>query len=63
MNTKDKLISGPSKKGLFLVKSVYFVEIERKMTIQGESSGDNEMDSIWKNLWDLNVLGKVNIFL
>ncbi|XP_041011373.1 uncharacterized protein LOC121255161 [Juglans microcarpa x Juglans regia] len=60
---EDKLIWGPSGKGVFSVKSAYFLEENRKKAVVGESSREGEMDSRWKSIWELKVPGKVKLFL
>lgn len=61
---KDKLIWGPSKKGVFIVMSTYFLELERKKAVRKKVVlGESSMDSRWSSIWDLEVLGVVKVFL
>ncbi|XP_035551510.1 uncharacterized protein LOC118349853 [Juglans regia] len=63
LGSEDKLIWGPSKRGLFTVKSAYYLEQERKSRLKGECSTEKKADSIWKNIWSLRVPGVVKTFL
>lgn len=63
MDAKDKLVWGATKKGFFLVKSAYHLEVNRKEKAQGEFSGGREVGSRWRSMWELNVLGKVKLFM
>ncbi|XP_042939333.1 uncharacterized protein LOC122274353 [Carya illinoinensis] len=63
MNVEDKLIWGPSEKGLYSVKSGYQVEIDKKKAITRETSERSRHDGRWKSIWELNVPGKVKTFM
>ncbi|XP_042973011.1 uncharacterized protein LOC122304814 [Carya illinoinensis] len=60
---EDKLIWGPSNKGLFSVKSAYFLEKERSSRGQGESSRGIEADDQWKHIWSMNLPSKMKLFI
>lgn len=57
MDVEDKIVWGPSKKGLFSVKSTYHLEFDRKKANQCDYFQD--IDKRWKSMWDLNVPQKV----
>lgn len=55
---------GSLKKGFFFfAKSAYFVDCARKKLAFGETSTKNDIDNRWKNIWDLQVLGVVKVFM
>ncbi|KAF5481319.1 hypothetical protein F2P56_001980 [Juglans regia] len=60
---EDKLLWGPSREEVYLVKSAYFLEENIKKAVMGESSRESELDSRWKTIWDMKVPGKVEIFM
>ncbi|KAF5450669.1 hypothetical protein F2P56_030999 [Juglans regia] len=53
------MVWGPSKKGLFSVKSTYFLEEAREKVVQRETLEEIEIDSRWKNIWGLDISGKI----
>ncbi|XP_042942776.1 uncharacterized protein LOC122276958 [Carya illinoinensis] len=60
---EDKPIWGPLNKGLFSVKSAYFLEKERSSRWQGESSKGFEADDQWKHIWSMNLPSKMKLFM
>lgn len=62
MGVEDKMIWGPSCKGVFSIKSAYLLEENRKKDVKGESSREEVMDNRWKTIWDMKVPRKVKFF-
>ncbi|KAG2725009.1 hypothetical protein I3760_01G047300 [Carya illinoinensis] len=62
MGSDDKMVWGPSRKGLFSVRSAYYLEMERRRN-KGESSTEFNRDSSWDNIWKLNIPEKAKLFL
>ncbi|XP_040986468.1 uncharacterized protein LOC121234565 [Juglans microcarpa x Juglans regia] len=60
---KDKIFWGPTKKGLFTVRSAYFLHMELKERNKGESSTEKKVGDIWKSIWDLEIPGVTKLFL
>ncbi|XP_042969107.1 uncharacterized protein LOC122301794 [Carya illinoinensis] len=60
---RDKRIWAGSKKGIFSVKSVYFIDTKLSSRSMGESSPGGWNKRIWKELWQLEVSGKVRMFI
>ncbi|XP_035546588.1 uncharacterized protein LOC118348634 [Juglans regia] len=63
MEVEDRLVWGPSKKGIFSVRSAYHLEMERKQAIRGENSRHEERVKGWDSIWELDVPRKVKLFL
>ncbi|XP_042978176.1 uncharacterized protein LOC122308928 [Carya illinoinensis] len=61
--TKDRLVWGPSHKGLFSVRSAYFLQLELRGRNQGESSLEEKRDDRWNRMWDLKVPGVTKLFI
>ncbi|XP_042962692.1 uncharacterized protein LOC122296963 [Carya illinoinensis] len=61
--TKDRLVWGPSQKGLFSVKSAYYLQLELWGRNQGESSVEEKRDDRWNRIWDLKVPGVTKLFI
>ncbi|XP_035544636.1 uncharacterized protein LOC118348020 [Juglans regia] len=59
----DRMIWGPSKKGIFSVKSAYHLEESRSRVSKGESSEQNGLGKLWKSIWRLNIPGSTKNFL
>ncbi|XP_075645166.1 uncharacterized protein LOC142616185 [Castanea sativa] len=60
---EDKLIWLGNKRGVFSVKSAYFIAakiLEKKD--RGESSSGDPNTQLWKNLWKLKLPAKIKIF-
>lgn len=57
------MIWGPTKTGLFLVKSAYHLVVQKKSKERGESSGSKGGNVVWMKIWDLNVPNGVNVFI
>lgn len=66
-NCSDKLIWGPSKKGIFSVRSAYHLDFQDKLNRNGEwsesSSGSNVQQQWWKTLWSLKCPSKIKMFV
>ena len=60
---EDQLIWVGNKKGIFTVKSAYFLarEIIEKHE-RGESLVGDICAPLWKKMWHLNILARVRIF-
>ncbi|XP_042944604.1 uncharacterized mitochondrial protein AtMg00310-like [Carya illinoinensis] len=52
---QDKIIWGPSKKGVFTVNSAYYLQLERIRNIKGGSSEEEKEDKRWRSIWELEV--------
>ncbi|XP_040988973.1 uncharacterized protein LOC121236596 [Juglans microcarpa x Juglans regia] len=63
IKAKNKIFWGLAKKGLFTVRSAYFLHLELKERSKGESSSKKKVGDIWKNIWDLEVPGVTKLFL
>ncbi|XP_042958006.1 uncharacterized protein LOC122293492 [Carya illinoinensis] len=61
--TKDKLIWGPSKKGIFSIRSAYFLLLELRERNQGECSVEERNDDRWNKIWELKVPGVTKLFI
>ncbi|XP_042952198.1 uncharacterized protein LOC122289281 [Carya illinoinensis] len=59
----DSSIWGYKKKGIFTVRSAYFVDLDTKHQKYGEPSGCNQFVHWWNAIWHLEVIGKVKHFL
>ena len=59
----DSLIWIGNKKGVFIVKSAYFIAAKLQTDKDlGESSSGDSNSIIWKKLWKLKLPPKVKIF-
>ncbi|XP_042962747.1 uncharacterized protein LOC122297026 [Carya illinoinensis] len=60
---RDKRIWAGSTKGIFSVKSAYFMDKKLSRRSMGKSSSGGGNKGIWKELWQLEVSGKVRMFI
>ncbi|XP_042950060.1 uncharacterized protein LOC122282171 [Carya illinoinensis] len=60
---EDKVVWGPSKKGVFSVRSAYYLQLDRRRWGKGESSTEKQVDNRWKRIWELEVPNMVKVFL
>ncbi|XP_023907861.1 uncharacterized protein LOC112019574 [Quercus suber] len=59
----DKMIWIGNKKGMFTVKSAYYIALSiAEPSLSGESSSGNSCSPLWRKMWHLNILAKVRIF-
>lgn len=61
--SEDKLIWGPTKNDIFLVKATYFIECQMKKFVMGETSAINLGSTAWNKIWDLQVPNVVKDFM
>ncbi|XP_042984755.1 uncharacterized mitochondrial protein AtMg00310-like [Carya illinoinensis] len=47
MGSEDKMVWGPSNKGIFSVRSAYFMEMDRRRRSKGETSAEFSSDKRW----------------
>lgn len=62
---EDTLIWSSSPNGKFSVKSAYFIGFNEDLVLnksRGESSNTTLEDSLWKNLWRLQLAPKIKVF-
>ena len=60
---KDSIIWVGNKKGIFFVKSAYYITRQvLNSNLQEESSVGDVRTLLWKKMWHLNILEKVRIF-
>jgi hypothetical protein len=59
---QDRIIWIGSKSGMFSVKSAYYIGRVLKEDARGQCSYADRMPDIWKDLWNLKILGKVKLF-
>ncbi|XP_042962354.1 uncharacterized protein LOC122296618 [Carya illinoinensis] len=52
---QDKIIWGPSKKGLFTINSAYYLQLERLKNKKGGCSEEEKEDKRWRCIWELEV--------
>ena len=61
---RDSLIWNGSTKGLFLVKSAYYMlKQENQAENIGESSSRSSLQGVWKAVWSLQVPRKIQSFI
>lgn len=60
---ENKLSWGSTKNGTFSIRSAYIVALHLNREAMDESSNGKVEDCKQKNIWNLNVLGKVRKFL
>lgn len=60
---EDKLIWALTEGDKFMVKSAYYLALNRKLELKGNGSNSEQVNSKWKILWQLTVPPKVKIFL
>lgn len=60
---EDKIIQVGNKRGIFLVKSAYYVAltIVEKTEVRESSLGDYSTP-LWKKIWQLKLLAKIRLF-
>ncbi|XP_042941372.1 uncharacterized protein LOC122276027 [Carya illinoinensis] len=58
-NLEDKMFWGPSTKGVFTVKSAYYLQLDRLKRYKGGGPKDGDKDERWRNIWGLNVPNSV----
>ena len=59
----DKIIWAANKKGVFSVKSAYYVALNMvDNSEEGESSCGDPRERLWKKVWHLNIPSKIKIF-
>lgn len=63
LGARDKLIWGLQRMSCFLVRSAYYVDLNRRRRAKGETSNEMEQDDRWKFIWGMKVLGVVIMFL
>nr|XP_023906648.1 uncharacterized protein LOC112018352 [Quercus suber] len=60
---EDKIIWVANKKGLFSVKSAYYVALNMvDNSEEGENSCGDPRERLWKKVWHLNISSKIKIF-
>ena len=60
---EDKIIWVGNMKGIFTVKSVYYVALNKvDSSEEGESSYGNPGERLWKKVWHLNIPSKIEVF-
>ncbi|XP_030929385.1 uncharacterized protein LOC115955407 [Quercus lobata] len=60
---KDKLIWVGNRKGVFSVKSAYYVALNlMDCSNEGESSFGDPLERLWKKIWHLNIPSKIKNF-
>ena len=60
---EDKLIWAGNRKGVFTVKSAYYVALNMVVSSnEGESSFGDPWERLWKKIWHLNIPSKIKIF-
>jgi ribonuclease HI len=62
-NQEDALIWRGTKKGIFTVRSAYFLEKEREMATKPEGSSRTRQSSIWKLIWQQQMPNAEKHFL
>ena len=61
--SEDKLIWVGNRKGVFTVKSAYYVALNLvDCTDEGESSFGDPWERLWRRIWHLNIPPKVKFF-
>ena len=59
---EDKIIWAGNKKGVFTVKSAYYVALNMVDSSEGgESSCRDPRERLWKKVWHLNIPSKIKI--
>ncbi|XP_065623699.1 uncharacterized protein LOC136065014 [Quercus suber] len=59
----DKMIWIGNKKGVFTVKSAYYIALSiAEPSLDGECSSGNSCSPLWRKMWHLNIPAKVRIF-
>jgi hypothetical protein len=59
---RDTLIWSGTKKGIFTVKSAYYMLLHQSSAGEAGSSSSRELSTFWKNLWSTQVAPKVKLF-
>ena len=60
---EDKIIWAGNMKGVFTVKSAYYVALNMvDSSEEGESFCGDPRERLWKKVWHLNILSKIKIF-
>jgi hypothetical protein len=59
---RDTLIWSGTKKGIFTVKSAYYMLLHQSSAGEAGSSSSRELSMFWKNLWSTQVAPKVKLF-
>ncbi|KAF5481399.1 hypothetical protein F2P56_002053 [Juglans regia] len=62
-NISDRLIWARNTKGIFTIKSSYFLDYVLTKQSRGESSNAEATDVVWRKMWKLHVPGKIKQFL
>ncbi|XP_042974642.1 uncharacterized protein LOC122306274 [Carya illinoinensis] len=62
-NAEDRLIWGCTTTSLFSIRSAYQLDMSRNEAVKGENSERREEDKRWQSIWDLNIQGKVKLFM
>ncbi|XP_035550016.1 uncharacterized protein LOC118349461 [Juglans regia] len=62
-NNSDQMIWVSNAKGVFSVKSAYFLDCLIKQQFVGEASNGVVVEELWRNLWQLHVPGNIKHFL
>ena len=61
--SEDKIIWVGNKRGIFLVKNAYYVAMTVVEEVEvGESSSRDYRTPLWKKIWQLKLLAKIQIF-